>query len=80
MARWVLHSPFSVTRRVIGAERISVQTYRASCLRCVGLDVGAVGDTATNYYYLLKTVDVRGFKAGDSNMAGEFDKFIIGGL
>jgi photosystem II stability/assembly factor-like uncharacterized protein len=44
------------------------------------LDPGVVGDTATNYYYLLKTVDVRGFKSGDSNVAGEFDKFILGGL
>lgn len=69
-----------MTRRVIGAERISVQTYRALCLRCGGLDPGAVGDTATNCYYLLKTVDTRGFKSADSNITGEFDKFIIGGL
>jgi hypothetical protein len=44
------------------------------------LDAGVVGDTGTNYYYLLKTVDGKGFKSLDSNMVGIFDRFLLGGL
>ncbi|MCK4271394.1 hypothetical protein KAX22_02015, partial [bacterium] len=37
------------------------------------LDVGAVGDTLVNYYYVVKATDAVGHKSGDSNHVGEFD-------
>ena len=37
------------------------------------LDVGAVGDTLVNYYYVVKATDAVGNKSGDSNYVGEFD-------
>jgi hypothetical protein len=38
------------------------------------LDVGAVGDTLANYFYMIKAVDVGGNKSGNSNCVGEFDE------
>jgi hypothetical protein len=36
-------------------------------------DVGAAGDPATNYYYLVTALDVLGNESGPSNRVGEFD-------
>jgi hypothetical protein len=36
-------------------------------------DVGAAGDTGTNYYYLVKATDPSDNLAEESNRAGEFD-------
>ncbi len=41
------------------------------------LDVGAVGDTLANHFYVVKAVDVWGNKSGDSNCVGEIDKMMI---
>jgi len=41
------------------------------------LDVGAAGDTASNYFYLVKSVDAAGNKSGESNQVGEFDRHVI---
>ena len=40
-------------------------------------DVGAAGDTGTNYYYTVKVVDVGGQKSAESNKVGEFDTGLI---
>jgi len=40
-------------------------------------DVGAAGDTGTNYYYTVKAVDGGGLKSGESNKVGEFDSNLI---
>jgi len=37
------------------------------------LDVGALGDTLANFFYMVKAVDVGANKSGDSNCVGEFD-------
>jgi hypothetical protein len=41
------------------------------------LDVGAVGDTLANYFYLVKAVDQGGNKSSTSNLVGEFDRSLI---
>jgi hypothetical protein len=40
-------------------------------------DMGAVGDTSTNYYYTIKVVDSLGRKSASSNQVGEFDVQLI---
>lgn len=42
-------------------------------------DLGAVGDTLTNYYYTVKAVDNFGSKSLSSNQVGEFDIYLIAG-
>jgi hypothetical protein len=37
------------------------------------IDSDAVGDTSTNHFYILKTVDQLGSKSAASNETGEFD-------
>ncbi|MFC1683540.1 S8 family serine peptidase [Candidatus Zixiibacteriota bacterium] len=39
-------------------------------------DSGAAGDTLTNYFYTVKAVDQGGQKASDSNMVGEFERYL----
>jgi hypothetical protein len=37
------------------------------------VDVGALGDTLNNFFYVVKAVDVGANKSGDSNCVGEYD-------
>jgi serine protease AprX len=39
-------------------------------------DLGAAGDTLAQYYYTVKAVDSGGQKASQSNMVGEFDRYL----
>jgi hypothetical protein len=38
------------------------------------IDVGATGDTASNFFYMVKAVDPAGRKSEESNQVGEFGK------
>jgi serine protease AprX len=40
-------------------------------------DPGVAGDTLTQHYYTVKTVDTGGQKSAESNKAGEFDRYLI---
>jgi hypothetical protein len=42
-------------------------------------DLGAAGDTLTNYFYLVKATDPSRNLSEDSNRVGEFDKNVITG-
>ena len=44
------------------------------------LDLGAAGDTLTNYFYVVKATDPRRNLAEDSNQVGEFDRGTTGGV
>jgi hypothetical protein len=44
------------------------------------LDLGAAGDTLTNYFYVVKATDPSRNLAEDSNQAGEFDRGTTGGV
>jgi hypothetical protein len=43
------------------------------------LDLGAAGDTLTNYFYVVNATDPRRNLAEDSNQVGEFDRGTMGG-
>jgi hypothetical protein len=44
------------------------------------LDLGAAGDTLTNYFYVVKAADPSRNLAEDSNRVGEFDSGLSNGL
>jgi hypothetical protein len=44
------------------------------------LDLGAAGDTLTNYFYVVKATDPSRNLAEDSNQVGEFDRSTTGGV
>lgn len=44
------------------------------------LDLGAAGDTLTNYFYVVKAADPSRNLAEDSNQVGEFDRGTTGGI
>jgi hypothetical protein len=44
------------------------------------LDLGAAGDTLTNYFYVVKATDPSRNLAEDSNQVGEFDRSTKGGI
>ena len=41
------------------------------------LDVGAIGTSGTNYFYVVKAVDDVGQKSDPSGTVGEFDVLLI---
>jgi hypothetical protein len=43
-------------------------------------DMGAAGDTLTNYFYVVMAVDAAGNKSEPSNQVGEFDRRLLNGL
>lgn len=42
----------------------------------VDLGAGGIGDPVLNMYYLVRAVDITGKESGDSNCAGEFDRYL----
>ena len=44
------------------------------------VDAGAVGDTLTNYFYVVRAVDGADRKSADSNQVGEFDNQMTNGI
>jgi len=44
------------------------------------MDAGTVGDTGSNYFYVVRAVDGAGWKSFDSNQVGEFDSQMTNGV
>jgi len=43
------------------------------------VDIGAAGDTLTNYFYVVRAADAAGNKSVESNKVGEFDSQMLNG-
>ena len=64
---------YAIYRGLLTTESLSEPELLAVVSDTVYLDLGAAGDTARNYFYQVRTVDIDGQPLSPSEPVGEFD-------